>query len=127
MATSFGSTLGIFGIAAQQTGFLTDSISCDYPNDKKTVKNVTGDDTGSSYYNERIDITIDDQDSTQVMLVPGGMLVVHTVRSAVTKATPGRHDDEHYRPTMAFVPGDEVTQSNWINLQLHLREKAGAR
>lgn len=59
MATSFGTTNGIFGIAAQQTGFLTDSISCDYSNDKKTVKNVTGDDTGSSYYNERIDITID--------------------------------------------------------------------
>lgn len=75
-----------------------------------------------------IDITIDDQDSTQVMLVPGGMLVVHTVRSAVTKATPGRHDDEHYRPTMAFVPVRfQEEAKSWITEQLALREKAGTR
>lgn len=59
MATSFGSTTGVFGIAAQQTGFLLDSVSHDYAQDSKQVKNITGDDTGESYYNERIDISLD--------------------------------------------------------------------
>jgi hypothetical protein len=59
MATSFGTTSGSFGIAAQQTGFLLDSVSNDYSQDSKTVKNITGDDTGESYYNERIEISLD--------------------------------------------------------------------
>jgi len=57
--TSFGSTTGVFGIAAQQTGFLLDSASYDYAQDSKQVKNITGDDTGEAYYNERIDISLD--------------------------------------------------------------------
>jgi hypothetical protein len=59
MATSFGTTTGLFGIAAQQTGFLLDSVSDDYSQDSKTVKNISGDDTGESYYNERIEGTLD--------------------------------------------------------------------
>lgn len=59
MATSFGSTTGVFGIAAQQTGFLLDSASYDYAQDSKQVKNISGDDTGETYYNERIDISLD--------------------------------------------------------------------
>ena len=59
MPTSFGTTTGAFGIAAQQTGFLLDSASYDYTQDSKTVKNITGDDTGESYYNERIEISLD--------------------------------------------------------------------
>jgi hypothetical protein len=55
MATSFGTVNGSFGIATQQTGFLLDSVSDDYSQDSKTVKNITGDDTGESYYNERIE------------------------------------------------------------------------
>lgn len=54
MATSFGTTTGLPGIAAQQTGFLLDSVTEDYEQDSKTVKNITGDDTGEMYYNERI-------------------------------------------------------------------------
>lgn len=80
MATSFGTTNGIFGIAAQQTGFLLDSVSCDYANDKKNVKNVTGDDTGSSYYNERIDITLDGY-------VPSSSAFSGTLASLLTLAT----------------------------------------
>jgi len=57
--TSFGTTTGVFGIAAQQTGFLLDSASYDYAQDSKQVKNISGDDTGEAYYNERIDISLD--------------------------------------------------------------------
>jgi hypothetical protein len=80
MATSFGTTSGVFGIAAQQTGFLLDSVSDDYANDKKTVKNITGDDTGSSYYNERIDITLDGW-------VPSSSAWAGTLASSLSLAT----------------------------------------
>ena len=59
MATSFGSTTGLFGIAAQQTGCLLDSTSDNYTQDSKTVKNISGDDTGESYFNERIEGTLE--------------------------------------------------------------------
>ena len=59
MATSFGTTTGVFGIEAQQTGFLLDSRTWDYEQDSKTVKSVSGDDTGESYYNERIMVSFE--------------------------------------------------------------------
>lgn len=59
MATSFGTTTGLFGIAAQQTGFLLDSTSDEYEQDSAVVKNITGDDTGESYFNERIMSTLE--------------------------------------------------------------------
>ena len=59
MATSFGTTNGLFGIAAQQTGFLLDSTTDEFEQDSATVKNISGDDTGESYFNERINITLE--------------------------------------------------------------------
>lgn len=85
MATSFGTTSGLFGIASQQTGFLLDSVSDDYAQDKKNVKNIAGDDTGSSYYNERIDITLDGW-------VPASSAWAGTLASALVSAnTPADH------------------------------------
>jgi len=80
MATSFGTTNGSFGIAAQQTGFLLDSVSNDYSQDSKTVKNITGDDTGESYYNERIEISLDGY-------APSTSPFSGTLASAITLAT----------------------------------------
>jgi hypothetical protein len=85
MATSFGTTTGVFGIAAQQTGFLLDSVSDDYTQDSKTVKNITGDDTGESYYNERIEISLDG-------FAPSSSAFSGTLASAIVLATvPAEH------------------------------------
>ena len=59
MATSFGSVNGSFGIANQQTGFLLDSTTDEYTQDSKQVKGVSGDDTGETYFNERIEGTLE--------------------------------------------------------------------
>ena len=80
MATSFGTTTGLFGIAAQQTGFLLDSVADDYSQDSKTVKNISGDDTGESYYNERIEGTLDGY-------IPSTSAFSGTLASALTLAT----------------------------------------
>ena len=80
MATSFGTTNGLFGIAAQQTGVLLDSVSDDYTQDSKTVKNITGDDTGESYYNERIEISLDG-------FAPSSAAFSGTLASAIVLAT----------------------------------------
>jgi len=80
MATSFGTTTGSFGIAAQQTGFLLDSVSDDYSQDSKTVKNITGDDTGEAYYNERIEISLDGY-------APSASPFAGTLASAISLAT----------------------------------------
>lgn len=58
MATLLGATNGVFGIPGQQTGFLLDSSSQAYSADEKTVKNITGDDTGISFYNEKIEFSL---------------------------------------------------------------------
>jgi hypothetical protein len=71
---------GVFGIAAQQTGFLLDSVSDDYTQDSKTVKNITGDDTGESYYNERIEISLDG-------FAPSSSAFSGTLASAIVLAT----------------------------------------
>jgi hypothetical protein len=80
MATSFGTTTGLFGIAAQQTGFLLDSVSNDYAQDSKTVKNISGDDTGEAYYNERIEISLDGY-------APSTSAFSGTLASAISLAT----------------------------------------
>jgi len=80
MATSFGTVNGSFGIATQQTGFLLDSVSDDYSQDSKTVKNITGDDTGESYYNERIEGSLEGY-------IPSTSAFSGTLASTLTLAT----------------------------------------
>jgi len=58
MATLLGTTNGVFGIATQQTGFLLDGSSQTYEQDEKTVKNISGDDTGIAFYNERMTFSL---------------------------------------------------------------------
>lgn len=58
MATLLGTANGVFGIANAQTGFLLDGSSQTYESDEKTVKNISGDDTGISFYNERMNFTL---------------------------------------------------------------------
>lgn len=56
-ATSFGD--GVFGITAEETGILIDSISHEYKNEKKSIKNRTGNTVGVTYYDETISISLD--------------------------------------------------------------------
>jgi hypothetical protein len=57
MATQFG-TASPFGIAAAETGIILDSISYVYAQESKPIRNITGDTTGKSYYDERIEISM---------------------------------------------------------------------
>jgi hypothetical protein len=80
MATSFGTSAGVFGIAAQQTGFLLESTSDAYSQDSTTCKNITGDDIGETYFNERIEGSLDGW-------LPSGSPFTGTLASALTLAT----------------------------------------
>jgi hypothetical protein len=80
MATLLGTTNGVFGIAAQQTGFILDGSSQAYEQDEKTVKNITGDDTGISFYNERITFTLSG-------FIPATSPFTGTLAEAITLAT----------------------------------------
>jgi hypothetical protein len=80
MATSFGTSAGVFGIAAQQTGFLLESTSDAYSQDSTTCKNITGDDIGETYFNERIEGSLDGW-------LPASSAFSGTLASALTLAT----------------------------------------
>ena len=80
MATSFGTSAGVFGIANQQTGFLLESTTETYSQDSATCKNITGDDIGETYFNERIEGSLDGW-------LPSGSPFTGTLASALTLAT----------------------------------------
>jgi len=58
MATLLGATNGVWGIPAQQTGFLLESVGWDYKCQTKNVMNITGDKTGRSDYDEDCTINL---------------------------------------------------------------------
>lgn len=80
MATLLGATNGVFGIEAQQTGFLTDSQSWAYSDEVKMVKNITGDDTGESHYNEKVEISLSG-------FLPSSSAFAGTLASSLTLVT----------------------------------------
>lgn len=55
-ATQFG--IGKWGIGADETGIIIQNISYNYSQDKKEVRNRTGDVAGISYYNERVEVKL---------------------------------------------------------------------
>jgi hypothetical protein len=52
MATLLGATNGVWGIPAQQTGFLLEGATYSYKCQTKHVTNITGDRTGRSDFDE---------------------------------------------------------------------------
>lgn len=58
MATLLGATNGVWGIPAQQTGIVTDSVDWDYQSESKIFKNISGDRTGISFFDETCKISI---------------------------------------------------------------------
>lgn len=55
-ATSFGD--GVFGITNAETGIIIESITHDYSNSNKSIKDRTGNTTGISYYDEQIKVSL---------------------------------------------------------------------
>ena len=55
-STSFGD--GRFGIGADQTGFIIESITQSYTNSTKMVKNRTGNTSGVTYYDEQVKVSL---------------------------------------------------------------------
>jgi len=56
-ATSFGD--GSWGINSEETGFIIESVSHNYTNEMKPIKNRTGNTTGVTYYDEKVKISLD--------------------------------------------------------------------
>lgn len=55
-ATSFG--VGSWGITNVETGIIIESISQDYTNSNKSIKDRTGNTTGISYYDEQVKVSL---------------------------------------------------------------------
>jgi hypothetical protein len=58
MATLLGSVNGVWGIPAQQTGFLLEGVTWSYKCQTKNVMNITGDRTGRSDFDEDCTIAL---------------------------------------------------------------------
>ncbi len=56
-AQSFGD--GRWGIGADETGIIIESITHDYTNSSKSVKNRTGNTSGITYYDEMVKVSLD--------------------------------------------------------------------
>lgn len=60
MATTLSpSTKGLFGVPADETGFIIQSVTQEYGADEKTIKDRTGNNIGIAKYNESVKITLE--------------------------------------------------------------------
>lgn len=80
MATQLGATNGVFGIPAQQTGIITDSVDWDYQSENKMIKNISGDRTGITFYDETCKISISG-------CIPASSAFAGTISAVVTLIT----------------------------------------
>ena len=80
MATLLGATNGVWGIPAQQTGIITDSVDWDYQSESKMVKNITGDRTGISFFDETCKISVSGS-------IPASSPFAGTISAVVTLIT----------------------------------------
>ena len=80
MATLLGATNGVWGIPAQQTGFLLESASYSYKCQTKHVMNITGDKTGRSDFDEDCTISFGGK-------IPAASPFASTISTALTLIT----------------------------------------
>jgi len=80
MATLLGATNGVWGIPAQQTGFLLEGVSWSYKCQTKHVMNITGDRTGRSDFDEDCVIALNGK-------IPATSAFSATISSSLTLAT----------------------------------------
>lgn len=50
---------GVFGLGADETGLIIESVTHSYSNDQKTLKNRTGNTSSVTHYNEMVKISLD--------------------------------------------------------------------
>lgn len=80
MATLLGATNGVWGIPAQQTGIITNSVDWDYQSESKMVKNITGERTGISFFDETCKISVSGD-------IPSATPFASTISATVTMIT----------------------------------------
>jgi len=103
MATLLGATNGVWGIPAQQTGIITDSVDWDYQSENKMVKNISGDRTGITFYDETCKISIGGS-------IPASSPFAGTISAVVTLIT---------------VPTDHLVGSISAGLTIIMSVKSG--
>jgi len=105
-ATLLGATNGVWGINAQQSGFLLDGSSQSYEQDEKMVKDIVGCDTGISMYNERINGTL-------TGYIPATSAFTGTIAATITLATaPTDYLIGNVTSGLYITKGINATQSN---------------
>lgn len=105
-ATLLGSDNGIWGINDIQPGFILNSSSQEYTSDEKSVKNISGDDTGLSHYNERINGTLEG-------FIPADDGFSQTISTMVQLATaPANHLVQGVSGGSYVIKSISTTQSN---------------
>jgi hypothetical protein len=80
MATLLGATNGVWGIPAQQTGFLLEGATYSYKCQTKHVTNITGDRTGRSDFDEECVIAFNGR-------IPATSAFSGTISTALTLIT----------------------------------------
>jgi hypothetical protein len=105
MATLLGAVNGLWGIAAQQTGFLLEESSQSYSAQKATVKNITGDDTGVSHFNEVCEVSL----SGKIPATSGFSASISTVLTLAT--VPADHLIGTMTSGITIIESIEATQS----------------
>ena len=80
MATLLGATNGVWGIPAQQTGFLLEGVTWSYKCQTKHVMNITGDRTGRSDFDEDCVIALNGK-------IPASSPFAGTISTSLTLAT----------------------------------------
>jgi len=80
MANLLGATNGVWGIPAQQTGFLLEGVTWSYKCQTKHVMNVTGDRTGRSDFDEDCVIALNGK-------IPAASAFAGTISTTLTLAT----------------------------------------
>lgn len=104
MATQFPASYATFGLAAE-TGIITDSLTWNYSQDSKEIRDPDGDVSGKAYYNERIEIAI-------AGFLPVTTPYATTLAAAITLVTAPTDFLKGSLGSLTVVESVNVTQSN---------------
>jgi len=105
MATLLGATNGVWGIPAQQTGFLLEGVTWSYKCQTKHVMNITGDRTGRSDFDEDCVINL-------TAKIPATSAFAGTISTTLSLATvPTDHLIASMTAGLTIIDTIEVTQA----------------
>jgi hypothetical protein len=105
MATLLGATNGVWGIPAQQTGFLLEGVTWSYKCQTKNVMNITGDRTGRSDFDEDCTIALNGK-------IPSASAFSASISTSLSLATvPTDHLIGAMTGGLTIIDTIEVTQA----------------